>query len=85
MATQDKEEEALLADLTSARSRVDAALLDSLNLSGAMDALFDLVESGNRFMRERDALAETDKGVRPLHGGHLVCSPPIPSHGTNAC
>ena len=59
---QDKEQ-ALSADLTSARNRVDAALLDSINLSGTMDALFDLVRSANRYMDEREASAETDKGM----------------------
>jgi len=62
---QDKEE-ALSADLSIAREKVDAALLDSINLSGAMDALFDLVRSGNRYMDEREASAATDKGVHAL-------------------
>ena len=58
---QDKEE-ALSADLTSARNKVDEALLDSINLSGAIDALFDLVRSANRYMDDREASAEKDKG-----------------------
>lgn len=68
---QDKEE-ALSADLTASRNRVDAALLDSINLSGAMEALFDLVRSANRYMDEREASAETDKGV--CGGGSFVCA-----------
>ena len=40
---QDKEE-TLSKELTSARNAVNAALLDSLNLSGAMNALFELVK-----------------------------------------
>ena len=59
---QDKEE-ALSADLLTARNRVDAALLDSINLSGAMNVLFDLVRSANRYMDEREASVETDKGA----------------------
>ena len=62
---QDKEER-LSADLTSVRDRVDAALLDSINLAGAMDALFDLVRCANRYMDEREASAATDPSEHPL-------------------
>ncbi len=63
MAVQDKEDD-LAAELTLARNKVDEALLDSINLSGALDALFDLVKSANRYMDEREASAEKNKGER---------------------
>ena len=50
---------------------MDAALLDSINLSGAMDALFDLVRSANRYMDEREASAEADKGMRTKQCCHI--------------
>ncbi len=80
---QDKEE-TLSKELTSARNAVNAALLDSLNLSGAMNALFELVKKNAiPYMNdlERDASAEKDKGVRTLHEGHLVCSQAVLSPG----
>ncbi|CAL5227811.1 g10837 [Coccomyxa viridis] len=60
----DKEDD-LAADLTLARNKVDEALLDSINLSGALDALFDLVKSANRYMDEREASAEKNKDLQP--------------------
>ena len=80
MAEQDKEQ-ALSKELTLARNTVNAALLDSLNLSGATKALLGLAESANCYMKELEekGSAEKTKGVRNLHGGHLVCSPSVPS------
>ena len=61
---QDKEKD-LSADLASARSNVNDALLDSIDLSSALDALFNLVRNVNRYMNEREASAV--KGQRCAH------------------
>ena len=58
---QDKEAQ-LSSELSAARAGVDAALLDSINLAGAMDALFELVRCANRYMDEREASAAADPG-----------------------
>ena len=58
---QDKEAQ-LSSELSTARAGVDAALLDSINLAGAMDALFELVRCANRYMDEREASAAADPG-----------------------
>ena len=60
-AVQDKEAQ-LSSELSAARAGVDAALLDSINLAGAMDALFELVRCANRYMDEREASAAADPG-----------------------
>ena len=60
-AVQDKEVQ-LSTELSAARTGVDAALLDSINLAGAMDALFELVRCANRYMDEREASAAADPG-----------------------
>ena len=77
---QDKEKD-LSADLASARSNVNDALLDSIDLSSALDALFNLVRNVNRYMNEREASAVKDKGVRTLHGGDFVCRQAVLSPG----
>ncbi len=59
---QDKEK-ALSADLASARSDVNDALLDSINLSGALDALLELVRKVNRYLNEREASVVKNEGV----------------------
>ena len=49
---------------------MDAALLDSINLASAMDALFELVRCANRYMDEREASAAADPGRVTM----LACS-----------
>ena len=49
------EEVALNEALVGSSGRVHAALLDSINLVGAMEALFELVRAANRYMDEREA------------------------------
>ena len=68
---QDKEED-LFTKLTSAGSKVDAALLDSINLSGAMDALFELVDSANKYMHDRRPSAENNEGVPTLYEQQII-------------
>ena len=71
--TLQDEEQSLSADLSLAHERVDNALLDSINLSGAMHALFDLVRSANRYMAEREASAAKDGGAqKSIHPA--ICS-----------
>ena len=41
--------------LLGASAKVHAALLDSINLAGAMEALFELVKAANKYMDEREA------------------------------
>lgn len=54
-AVGQAEEVALNQALVDASGRVHTALLDSINLVGAMEALFELVRAGNKYMDEREA------------------------------
>ncbi len=82
-AVQDKDKKkSLSAELASARSTVEAALQDSINLFDAVEALFDLVKCADSCMEGKK---ETHKGVRTLHGGHYVCSPSVHPLMSIAC
>ena len=69
---------ALNEALVGSSGRVHAALLDSINLVGAMEALFELVRTANRYMDEREAqFAASPAGEALLLSGlrKLICTP----------
>ena len=58
--------------LEEGRRRVHGALLDSLNLAGAMEALGELVRAANKYMDKREAQsAASPPGARQL----VKCTP----------
>ena len=61
------EEVALNQALLRATAGVHACLLDSINLVGAMEALFELVRESNRYMDAREGgSAASPPGARPM-------------------